>query len=122
MKRFVIFAGVGGAATLLQFALLAAFIETGLANPIISSALSYGLSAIFNYLANYHLTFASRASHKQTFPKFALTACLGLSISTGIFALALSLLDNYLVAQCIATALTLIINFAIHKFWIYRSH
>ncbi len=122
MKRFVIFTGVGGLSTLLQFGLLAAFIETGLATPVFSSALSYGLSAVFNYLANYHLTFASRSNHSKTFPKFALTACIGMSISTGIFAAMSLLTSHYLIAQAVATGITLIINFAIHKFWIYRNH
>lgn len=122
MKRFVIFVGVGGMATLIQFAILALLVESGLSTAVIASGTSYGLSAIFNYLANYHLTFASKISHKQTFPKFALTAFLGLVTSTSLFALFLHLIGHYLLAQCLATGLTLVLNFAVHKLWIYRNH
>lgn len=122
MKRFIIFVGVGGAATLLQFAFLALLVEFHLLPKVVASAVSYGLSAIFNYLANYYLTFASKTNHRETLPKFVVTAFLGLSVSTLLFAFFLFLIDQYLVAQCLATGITLILNFSIHKLWIYRNH
>lgn len=122
MKRFVMFVGVGGAATLLQFVLLALMVEFKLLPEVAASAASYGISAVFNYLANYHLTFASNSSHKSTLPKFAVTALLGLCVSTLLFACFLFLINQYLVAQCLATGITLVLNFSIHKWWIYRNH
>lgn len=132
MVKFIKFALIGGAATLLQFFLLGLFVEAfGLA-PVIASAVSYALSAIFNYLANYYLTFASTSSHKQTLPKFILVVALGLALSTSLFAMFLYVLENhllrstnlletaYLIAQLFATLITLAANFLMHKFWIYR--
>ena len=122
MKRFLFFASIGGIATFLQFILLAAFVESRLLPAVAASAVSYGLSAIFNYMANYHLTFASTSSHRETLPKFAFTAALGLCVSTLLFAIFLFLINQYLVAQCLATGITLVLNFSIHKWWIYRNH
>lgn len=122
MKRFVIFAGVGGAATLIQFIFLALLVEFKLLPEVAASAVSYGLAAVFSYLANYHLTFASTSNHSETLPKFIATAILGLSVSTLLFALFLFLINQYLVAQCLATGITLVLNFSIHKWWIYRNH
>ncbi len=132
MVKFIKFVVIGGAATLLQFFLLVRFVEIfGLA-PVIASAASYAVSAIFNYLANYYLTFASTTSHKQTLPKFIVTAVLGLALSTSLFAMFLYILEShlllgtklletaYLIAQLFATLITLVINFLMHKFWIYR--
>jgi putative flippase GtrA len=132
MVKFIKFVLIGGAATLLQFFLLGLFVEVfGLA-PVIASAVSYAVSAIFNYLANYYLTFASTTSHKQTLPKFIVTAVLGLALSTSLFAMFLYSLEThlllgtkllataYLIAQLFATLITLVINFLMHKFWIYR--
>jgi len=134
MVKFIKFAVIGGAATLLQFFLLGLFVEFGGLIPVVASAASYALSAIANYLANYHLTFASNTSHKHTLPKFIVTAALGLALSTSLFAAFLYVLENhllagtqlvnsaYLIAQLFATLLTLIMNYLMHKLWIYRSY
>ena len=130
MKRLALFASIGGISTLLQFLLLALFIEADLTSEVVASALGYALSAGFNYWANYHYTFKSNASHWQTLPKFALAVVIGLSVNTLAFSLFLHVFTQYLslpwvkpylVAQCLATGITLIVNFMVHKFWIYRT-
>lgn len=118
----MIFTGVGGAATLLQLGLMALIVELRLMPEVAASAVSYGISAVFNYMANYHLTFASTSNHRETLPKFAVTATLGLSVSTLLFTLFFYSINQYLVAQCLATGITLVLNFSIHKWWIYRNH
>jgi putative flippase GtrA len=132
MVKFIKFAVIGGAATLLQFLFLGLFVEMlGLA-PTLASASSYCCAAVFSYLANYYFTFGSNANHKQTLPKFIVTVAVGMALSTTLFAFFYSLLSNfvlvntnllnsaYLIAQLFATLLTLISNFLMHKFWIYR--
>ncbi|WP_189417654.1 GtrA family protein [Cellvibrio zantedeschiae] len=132
MVRFIKFVIIGGAATLLQFLFLGLFVEVFGLVPTFASALSYCCSAVFNYLANYYFTFGSNSSHKQTLPKFIVTVALGMALSTTLFAIFHYLLINfllvdtilinsaYLIAQLFATLLTLIANFLMHKFWIYR--
>ncbi|HWV14375.1 MAG TPA: GtrA family protein [Cellvibrio sp.] len=122
MNHFIKFLGIGGLSTLLQFALLALLVEFNLAPEVIASALSYFLSSIFNYLANYYLTFSSNSSHSKTLPKFAVTVGLGLTVSTLLFAVFFKLLGNYLLAQVLATGITLCLNFLAHKLWIYKGH
>lgn len=131
MKRFVLFVGIGGVSTLIQFLLLILFVECNLLPEIIASAAGYLLSSLFNYWANYHYTFKSSSSHAQTFPKYVLAVAIGLSTNTLLFAVFLWLFDNlltlprvehYLVAQFLATGITVLLNFAVHKFWIYRNH
>ena len=132
MGKIIKFLFIGGAATLLQFFLLAIFVELNWLAETPASALSYALSAVFNYLANYYLTFASTHSHTQTFPKFIVTVIIGIAVNTALFKIALTFLQNhvlidsnllesaYLFAQLFATLVTLIVNFLLHKFWIYR--
>lgn len=117
--RLLRFAMVGGAATLLQFALLLLFVELLSLDAVAASASAFALSAAGNYWLNYHFTFASRRAHSQTLPRFALVALCGLAINTSSFA-ALSLALHYLPAQVIATGVTLLCNFVLHQFWIYR--
>ena len=131
MKRFALFVGIGGISTLIQFLLLILFVESRLLPEVFASAAGYVLSSIFNYWANYHYTFQSTSNHARTIPKYALAVGIGLSTNTLVFAAFLWLFDNYLalpwvehylVAQFLATGITVVLNFVVHKFWIYRSH
>lgn len=122
MKRFITFVGIGGLSTLLQFMLLIIMVELHLLPELIASPVTYLLSSIFNYFANYHLTFNSQKSHAETLPKFIAAVALGLTSNTLLFALFLWLLDNYLVAQFLATGITVFLNFMVHKLWIYKHH
>jgi len=121
LNRFILFVGVGGIATLLQFILLALLIELHLLPEVVASAVAYGMAAIFSYIINYHFTFISNSSHWHTLPKFIITATLGLCLSTLLFAIFLSITKQYLVAQFLASGLTLIFNYSMHKLWIYRK-
>lgn len=121
MKLFGKFALIGGFATLLQYLLLIVFVEWLSVSEVLSSALAYASSAVFNYLANYHLTFKSQAQHMQTFPKFVALAASALVINTLLFFVVHRLGAHYLIAQLVATLVTLIINFLAHKLWIYRK-
>lgn len=121
MKQLISFIMVGGTATLIQFLLLILFVDSLAINATLASACAFCLSAVVNYLLNYKLTFNSQQSHAVTLPKFCVTAALGLAFNTLFFIIGQYLLDHYLLAQCFATGITLVINFALHKFWIYRT-
>jgi putative flippase GtrA len=131
MKRFALFLGIGGISTLIQFLLLMLFVEYNLLPEVTASAVGYLISAFFNYWANYRYTFKSSSSHAQTLPKYALAVAIGLSTNTLLFAaflwlfntyLALPWVEHYLAAQFLATGITVVLNFSVHKFWIYRNH
>ncbi len=131
MKRFALFLGIGGLSTLIQFLLLILFVEAGLMPEVSASVAGYVLSSIFNYWANYHYTFKSRSNHKETLPKYVAAVAIGLSSNTALFAaflfvfdhyLPLPWVEHYLVAQFLATGITVVLNFCFHKFWIYRNH
>jgi len=114
------FAAVGGVATGIQYALLVVLVELVAAPEVLASALSFSLSAVINYLLNYYLTFGGGVRHRQALPKFAVVAAAGLLINTLCFSLAIMLLP-YLLAQVVATLVTLLSNFLLHQFWIYRE-
>jgi putative flippase GtrA len=131
MKRFALFVGIGGISSLIQFLLLIIFVETKLLTEVAASAAGYLLSALFNYWANYHFTFKSTRSHSETFPRFVAAVGFGLLCNTLLFSIFLWLfnnylpipwVENYLVAQFMATGITVFINFAVQKIWIYRNH
>jgi putative flippase GtrA len=123
MKHFIKYIGIGGASTLIQFLLLTLFVECKLAPTVIASATAYFLSSFFNYFANYHFTFESGASHFRTLPKFAVAVAIGLLVNTLLYAFFLKLIgeDHYLVVQCLATGITLFVNYSVNKFWVYKE-
>lgn len=132
MGKLIKFVFIGGAATLLNFFLLWLFVEMSWLAPTAACAASYACSSVFNYLANFHFTFTSKQSHSRILPKFVVTAAIGMALNTLLFTFFLFLLNShlligtnllntaYLIAQVFATLLTLIVNFLMHKFWIYR--
>ncbi|WP_421654889.1 GtrA family protein [Microbulbifer harenosus] len=111
---------VGGLATLVQYLLLVVLVELAAMATVLSSALAFTLSAALNYLLNFYFTFGGGARHRQALPKFVAVATIGLATNTLCFSLALLLLP-YLLAQLVATLITLIGNFLLHQFWIYRE-
>lgn len=122
LSRALGFVAVGGTATLIQYLLLVLLIEVAGRGEILAAGLAYGLAAGANYLLNYYFTFSAAGStgHDRALPRFVIAACIGLGINTLCFSLLVPLM-HYLLAQVGATAVTLIVNFVLHQFWIYRS-
>ena len=118
LSRFTL---VGGAATAIQYALLVLFVDYFAINSIASSALSYAIAACANYLLNYYLTFSGAGNHSSAFIKFVLSCLVGLAINTAVFAVAQWLFKHYMIAQLVATAVTYIANFCMHRYWIYGT-
>lgn len=121
-NRLFKFLLVGGTATLLQMALLMVFVESGLMRPIVASAVSYVLSALYNYAANFYVTFcaAKTKRHSETAPKFLVVSAVGVSVNTAVFGIAEYFLDFYVISQIVAILVTLHVNYFLHRFWIYR--
>lgn len=123
-RQFLLFVCVGGSSTLLQFVLLFALVEWLAMDKVMASATGYLLSAIYNYLINYYFTFGnsnsnSNNSHWQTLPKFGVVVLIGVVVNTFIFYV-LNYFMPYLLAQLFAVGATLMVNFLLHKLWIYR--
>jgi putative flippase GtrA len=114
---------VGGTATLLHMFLLMFFVEMDIMRPVVASAASYVISAFYNYTANFHFTFGASAlkRHSETAPKFLLVSTIGVTVNTLIFAVVNHLLSFYIISQVIAIIVTLLVNYTLHKYWIYRS-
>jgi putative flippase GtrA len=118
---FFRFVFVGGISTLIQFGVLSAGVELLVIHATHASALGYLISAIFNYLMNYYLTFDSEIAHIEAASKFLVVVFVGLSVNTVMFFLFIKIVHLYLVAQAGATLCAIGINFLLHRHWIYRK-
>lgn len=112
---------VGGLATAAQFAALFVLVELNLCRELVASGIGYGVGAVVNYLLNYYITFNSTQNHLATLPKFLAVVAFGLSVNTLVFYLANLILPWYGLSQCVATGASLVANYLLHRFWIYRK-
>lgn len=120
-RRVLRFLAVGGSATALQYALLILLVEVAHSGKLPAAAAAYSLAALANYLLNYYFTFSAggRVRHTQALPRFVAVAAVGLAINTLCFSLLLPF-SHYVLAQGVATVVTLVFNFLLHQFWTYR--
>lgn len=123
MLQLIKFLGVGAIATIIQYLLLILFVEFDVLNPVAASAASYSISAVFNYLANYYITFDSDVKHHVAAMKFTVVAVFGLALNTLCMYILFSMLGlYYILAQLITTGIVLAWNFFAHKYWTYVSN
>jgi putative flippase GtrA len=123
MKRTVLsFLSVGALSTGLQYLILVAAVEFLGWPPPAASSVGFCLSAMVNYWLNYHVTFNSRASHATAVSRFVLVAIIGLLINAGaMLVLDTALGLHYLLAQILATCLTVAWTFAASHYWTFRA-
>ncbi|HEY7885460.1 MAG TPA: GtrA family protein [Cellvibrionaceae bacterium] len=120
LRQFSSFLLIGGGATAVQYLVLVILVELTRLPPVASSALAYGAGAIANYMGNYYLTFKSTASHVGSIARFTLVVFIGLGVNTLVFWAGLKLLPHYLLAQLLATGVTLLVNFVLHRSFTFR--
>lgn len=123
MRRTILsFLSVGAICTGIQYLILIAAVEFLHWPPPVASSVGFCLSGMVNYWLNYHVTFSSRASHATAAGRFVLVAMVGLLInSSTMFALETFLRLHYLLAQVLATCLTVAWNFAASHHWTFRA-
>jgi putative flippase GtrA len=113
------YAGVGGLATAAHWALLAMLVEgVGLA-PWLSSGCGAVLGAQLAFFGNRRYTFGHAGPLWPAWWRFMGTALLGAGIGMAIVALGVALGAHYLLAQAVATALVLLLTFAVNRVWAF---
>jgi dolichyl-phosphate beta-glucosyltransferase len=116
------YAAVGAVGTLVHFSTVMASVEFGHVPPTIASAYGSFLGAVVNYVLNYYLTFASRASHARTLPRFFAVASVSAGLNfAGMWLLVARLHIYYLAAQFVCTLFVLIFGYTLNKAWTFAS-
>lgn len=120
-KSFIRFLLVGGAATILQYVIMAALIYSIGLNAVVASTTGYIVSSAFNYLASAYFTFQNEGSHWQGVPRFLImlgTACV---INVVVLYVLTSIGLPVVLSQIIATGVVFIWNYMISAIWAFRS-
>jgi len=76
---------------------------------------------VLSYSLNRQWTFRSTGPHGRLVVRFALMVAAGLCLNSAVMYLGIRMLGlYYLFAQCIATAVTLAMNFLVARIWVFR--
>ena len=120
MRAFLRYTGVGAFATLVHYLVLVGAVEAlGWAAPW-GSGLGAVVGAQVAYAGNRWLTFAHSGPVGASWWRFQLTALLGALLGMAIVALAVRASLHYLVGQVMATLASLLLTFAINRWWTFR--
>lgn len=115
------FAVVGGGAFLIDYGIMILLTEMFGVNYLISSAISFTVSVIFNYLLSVHWVFNVTGDRSQTqdFLVFIILSVIGLGINQLIMWLAVDKLQIfYMISKIGATAVVMVYNFITRKIFL----
>ena len=114
------YAAVGGVATLVHYLLLVLCVEFNAWPAWLASGLGGVAGAQIAYYGNRRFTFAHQGALGASWSRFQATAMLGAVTGMGVVALAVSIGLHYLLAQMLATLLTLLLTFGINRRWTFQ--
>jgi putative flippase GtrA len=119
MRHFIRYSAVGAIATAAHYLVLIACVE-GLRWPaFVGSGVGAVVGAQVAYAGNRWFTFAHTGAVSASWPRFQATALLGGLLGMGVVALGVRLGMHYLLAQIVATLLSLVLTFAINRVWTF---
>ena len=119
---FVRYVAAGGVGTTLHYLTLTLVIECLGGRADVATAIGALVGAGVNYVINYHFTFASKAPHHRTLPRFFVIAALSATINGVLMSFLTSLLHvHYLLAQVGCTGVFLVVGFLLNKAWTFRA-
>jgi putative flippase GtrA len=114
--QFIDFAVVGAVGTGAHFVTLILLVQTAGWPPVAATTAGFLAGAIVNYALNYSLTFQSQAQHRDAMPRFLAIAFASMLVNVAIFwVLVHGMALHYLLAQIIATAVVLVVNFLANR-------
>jgi putative flippase GtrA len=116
-SRFVQYAAVGAVATAVHYGVLVACVETALLAPPWAAALGAWVGAQVAFVGNAWLTFRAAPITIGAWLRFQATAAIGAVLSFALVAAAVHVGLHYLLAQAVATVLTLGVTFEINRRW-----
>ena len=120
MHRLFRYATVGAVATAAHYLVLVICVELGQWPAYLASGAGAVVGAQVAYLGNRWFTFAHRGDVGSSWLRFQGTALLGGLFGMGIVALCVRLGWHYVLAQMLATALALLLTYAINRRWTFR--
>ena len=121
MQQIIRFAFVGGGAFVIDYGVMIFLTEVGGLNYLISSAISFTVSVIFNYIMSVKWVFnvSGERSQTQDFAVFIVLSVIGLGINSLIMWIAVDKFHIfYMISKICATAIVMVYNFITRKIFL----
>ena len=119
--QFLRYTSVGAFATAVHYALLVLGVEAFGWPAFAASGFGAVVGAQVAYAGNRHFTFAHRGEVRASWARFMVTALVGAGVGMGIVAFGVRWGVHYLLAQMVATGVSLVLTFAINRAWSFRA-
>ncbi len=113
--------GVGVAATAAHWLLLALLVEGAGMVAWLASGAGAVLGAQVAFVGNRRLTFDHRGALWPAWWRFMGTALLGAALGMAVVAAGVALGLHYLLAQAVATGLSVLLTFAVNRHWTFAG-
>ncbi len=120
MRRFALYTAVGALATAVHYLVLVVAVEAAGGPAYLGAGAGAIIGAQVAYFGNRRYTFAHRGPLGPSWLKFQGAAIVGAVLGMTIVAVGVRAGLHYLVAQVLATAITLLLTFAINRRWSFR--
>lgn len=118
--QFVRYGAVGVAATAAHYLLLVLAVRQLGWPAWVASGAGAVLGAQVAYLGNHWFTFRSQATRLVSWPRFQAVALAGALLGMAVVGAGVALGMHYLLAQCAATGICLLLGFAVNRAWTFR--
>jgi putative flippase GtrA len=119
-RQFLRYAGAGAIGTATHYALLVVLVQLAGVAAVVASTAGAIAGAVVNYLLNHRYTFASDKPHSRALPRFVVVSLAGIAVNAAVVATLVSGASaHYLLAQVVATAVVLVLGFAINRIWTF---
>ena len=119
--RFFRYAAVGAVATAAHYAILVGLVEAGWLAPARAAAVGAWVGAQVGFAGNAAFTFRGAPASVGAWLRFQITAVIGAAISFTIVAVGTRIGVHYLIAQVVATLVSLVVTFEINRRWSFAS-
>lgn len=116
-RRFLQYAAVGAVATVAHYALLVVTVEAGVLAPAPAAGLGAWVGAQVAFAGNAWFTFRGAQVTLGAWLRFQATAVIGATLSFALVAAGVRLGVHYLLAQALATLVTLVVTYQINRRW-----
>lgn len=114
--RFLV---VGGVSTALHYAVLVLAVEALGWDAVGATAVGFIAGAALNYTLNRRLSFASQRRHREALPRFLTMVGLGTLLNSALLQATLLAGWHYLAGQVLATAVVLVYNYLVLRYWVF---
>ena len=121
--QLVKFGGVGGLCFIIDYGIMYALTEFASVPVLISTAISFSVSVIVNYILSVKFVFHANPEHdgRRDFILFVVFSVIGLGLTELIMKCGVDLLNiSYLIVKIAATAIVMVFNFVTRKLFLER--